>query len=448
MATIGLHSQVDEWFHLDEVLPSESRYVFFTRGRMKTCGQRVVLKCHLVFPFIEDGVHYLKGELSMYERAMYRHALPKLENPDLFVRYVGSATRMYTFNTLDEVSAKDMGPADEALLQWVRSFPFKRVEDLNHGINILMTVDEGNVSAKDFIVRNRVVKSRVAEFIVQIVSAMDMMAEKRIVHGDLRWSNVMYPSAAVEPLYFNLGTRFFEKEIRDEYCVRVSRVVKVFDWDNAFFPDMPSYVNRIAYQSYHVSNKTNMNGIYDKIGFLRLLHKYFPTAFFDDEDAATMEPAFSHYAYQDERDGRILCQISQKDDGDEKWPEIETIFSAVNAVIQKVYYQACKTLIDKRKMKTRERFELAVEGDNVEALRKYLSYPHFKDLNMASFMLLRNFVNKKIEHNFGRRDTFYGGVALVMESVAEKDARMGLELMGVADFPTDEIESLVNAMRL
>lgn len=448
MATIGLHSPVDEWFVLDEILPSESRYVFFMRGKVKTHGQRVVLKCHLVFPFVEDGVHYLKGELSMYERAVYRHAVPELENPDLFVRYVGSTTRRYNFKTLDEVSAKDMGPADAALLEWGRRFPFRKAEDLNHGINILMTVDEGKVSAKDFIVKTRVLKSRLAEFIVQIVSAVDMLAEKNVVHGDLRWSNVMYPSAAIEPLYFNLGTRFFEKEVRDEHCVRVSRVVKVFDWDNAFYPEMPSYVNRLVYQSYHASHKTNMNKIYDKIGFLRLLHKYFPTVFFDDKDAATMEPAFSRYAYKDKRDGRILYQISQKGDGDEEWPEIETISSAVNAVIQKVYYEACKTLIDKRKLKTRERFELAVEGDNIEALRKYLSYPHFKDLNLASFLLLREFVNKRIKHDSGRRDTFYGGVALVMEGAAEEDARKGLELMGAADFPLDKIESLRKAMRI
>ena len=401
---------IDDWFLMQEVITDTHPYVLLMRGILKTTGERVVLKCHVMAPFNEHTAAFLKGEMLLHECAMYEHAVRQLEDTGFFVSHVSTERKMWNFEDFLLTGAHDLAEADTALMLWMTRFPFRNIKEFNHGAKILVTKEEGRLDVNDYL--QTTTRERLAAFVVQIMTALRFMATKGIVHGDLRWKNIMYPEAK-ETTFFDLHTGRLSPTCENEFCVRLHRIIKVFDWDNGFFSHMPEYRQKLMYQKYHVNEHTNMNGVYDSVGFLRTLWYYFPEVFVHSDDTQKLEPAFSKYAYRDPADGATLHQISQKgEEGDPEWPEIDRLRTSVAEVMKNVYDRAAKCLLYERGNATRAAFALAVEGDNIAKIRDVLTSPEVVDLDRETLQLFEKVASERQEH--GVEQHFYHGALLAL----------------------------------
>ncbi len=225
---------------------------------------------------------------------------------------------------------------------------------------------------------------------VRLVSSFPNDHRKIIFQHDIaflqwRWNNVLLPKRA---RYFHLKRKVLIDEQEDEYAVPVNNVVQIFDWDHAFFWAMPEHDRGRISETYHASYETNMNDIYDKLAFLRLLHRYFPCKFMDESDVDTMQPAFYDYVYRDPDSGKALSQISQKGIGEPTWPGISDMRRAINEALHKVYVTASRTIVAHRVYLNRQKLLLAVEGDNPEGMKAMLRKPFVLDLGKNALYLI------------------------------------------------------------
>jgi hypothetical protein len=367
---------LDSWFELDEIIETGLRGgVLILRGRTKMHDKKVVLKCSICAAYAEDAVSFTRGDLLAYEGMVYEHAVEKLEDFSLYVRFIARKSRKWSFLSFEEISAENMRKCDQLLLKWMQKFTFDSVEDFNYGANVTVTEDCGKNCFRKFFPMSEL---SACTFVVQTVAALEQMSKIGLVHGDLRWNNILFPKSK---RYFDLRQKLVVDKQEDENTVPVDNLIKIFDWDHAYFSGMPVHGEKTVYEPYHTSARTNMNDIYDKLGFLRLLYLFFPGLFVHDEDVASLQPAFFEYVYRDPREGTRLYQISQKGKGEPTWPDISILRSAVNQTLQKVYVSACYTMLAHRKNTSRANFRLAVEGDNSAKMKTMLQYPFFLDLN-------------------------------------------------------------------
>lgn len=381
---------LDAWFAMDAVVSSaRSRRALVLRGKMRWNDEPVVLKCRAMAPYAASAKVVVRNELVRYEANVCAHALRVLRNDEFFATHVGTTRRRWRFDTVRDVNDKPpRGVADRALLAWMRLLPYDSVDDLNAGAEIVVTRDAGEETAwKRLVRRSSTTEKDVAAFVAQMLCALDVMEDAELVHGDLRWQNVGYPPVPEDgKRFFDLREERFVRENANEFCVEMSRAIKIFDWDNAHYGRMPAHAKKGLHMPYHCSGDTNMNRVYDKIGFLRLLRYHFPDlSFVGDADVASLEPAFSEYAYVDQRDGKISRQISWKGSSDDPlWPDIQRLERAVDDATRRAYVLASSILVADRKRRSMEKFLLAVEGDNVEEIARYTAYPLAHDLDVGS----------------------------------------------------------------
>jgi serine/threonine protein kinase len=126
--------------------------------------------------------------------------------------------------------------------------------------------------------------------VLQMVLALKYLAEKKIVHGDMHWDNVLYPSYS--DLQHNDDFKDdsqLEILINDTQSIKTSRVIKIFDWDLSWDSDGLGAMRKDLIGARDFSN---LDEIYDKVGFLRSLlkHGYFvKTVHYDEEILAILE---------------------------------------------------------------------------------------------------------------------------------------------------------------
>ena len=114
----------------------------------------------------------------------------------------------------------------------------------------------------------------------------------------------------------------------------------------------------------------------------------------------------------------------------------EEVTAAVDAAAQRAFERAKDILIFHRKRECISKFEISLEGDNVDNLRKHLSYPYFVDLDRSCFEMLWE--------NAKRRppgDDFFEGFLLAASGQMEE----GLMRMGMDDFPRDQLSTFKKA---
>jgi len=401
----AVDESLDAWFAIDAIVSStRSRRALVLRGRMRRDGEPVVLKCRAMAPYAANARVVVRNELVRYEANVCAHALRTLRNDEFFATHVGTTRRRWCFDTLRDAEKNPPagGVADRALLAWMRLLPYDSVDDLNAGAEIVVTRDAGEETAwRHLVRRTSATEEDVAAFVAQMSCALDVMEDAELVHGDLRWSNVGYPPIPEDGkrLFDLREERFVREHENNEFCVEMSRAIKIFDWDNAHYGRMPAHAKKGAHMPHHCSDGTNMNRVYDKLGFLRLLRYHFPSlSFVSDADVASLEPAFSEYAYVDPRDGEISRQISRRgSSGDPLWPDIQRLERAANEVTRRVYVVASLILVAERKRRVREKFLLAVEGDNVEEIERYAAYPLARDLDVESMRFATRVVRERVE---------------------------------------------------
>jgi hypothetical protein len=410
---------LDSWFELDEIIEN-GRGVLILRGRTKMHDKKVVLKCSICAAYTEDAFSFTRGDLLAYEGMVYEHAVEKLEHFSLYVRFVARKSRKWSFLSFEEISSENMRECDQLLLRWMQQFTFDSVEDFNYGANITVMEDCGKKCFRTFFPMS---KLSACTFVVQTVAALEQMSEIGLVHGDLRWNNILFPR---RKCYFDLRQKLIVDKQEDENTVPVDNLIKIFDWDHAYFSGMPFHGEKSVYESYHTSARTNMNDIYDKLGFLRLLYLSFPGIFMHDEDVASLQPAFFEYVYRDPHEGTRLSQISQKGKGEPTWPDISILRSAVNQTLHKVYISACSIMLAHRNNTSRANFCLAVEGDNSAKMKTMLQYPFFLDLNKEVIKASAAISAERVMHD--PDDAFHNGwLTTVFEDVILGFAMMGFE---------------------
>ena len=64
---------------------------------------------------------------------------------------------------------------------------------------------------------------------------------------------------------------------------------------------------------------------------------------------------------------------------------------------RRVYVVASLILVAERKRRAREKFFLAVEGDNVEEIERYVAYPLARDLDVESMRFATRVVRERVE---------------------------------------------------
>ena len=272
---------LDSWFVPSQITQTTNHSIVM-RGRTVKYDIPVALKCHTTMS--NDARQLIAAEPLMYEILMYKFALTTVSDADFFVPSFGTVRRRWRFADPSAVASEGLGPADAALLRWMLGFTYASLDELNAGAIVLVMRDHGPTSAWRYFSRRTregeadVGEKKIATFVVQMVGALEVMERAGIVHGDLRWGNVLYPRVT-EKTYFDLQKKKYEREWKNFHCVAVDRVVKIFDWDHAFFSHMPSHAKRKAQHSFLVTEKSNMKTVYDAMGFFRLLHFHFPGTF-------------------------------------------------------------------------------------------------------------------------------------------------------------------------
>jgi len=120
--------------------------------------------------------------------------------------------------------------------------------------------------------------------VLQMVLALKYLVEKKIVHGDMHWGNVLYPN------YTDLQHNDDFKDdsqlkilINDTQTIKTSRVIKIFDWDLSWDSDGLGAMRKDVIGG---GDFSILDEIYDKVGFLRSLLKYgyFVKRVHDDEE--------------------------------------------------------------------------------------------------------------------------------------------------------------------
>lgn len=391
---------------MDQIVSDRGDRLLVLRGRLVIGDEPVILKCRASAPPEGDRRLAFRTDLLRYESSVYEHAIGSgaLDNPEFFAPLVAIKSRAWSFDALDSVDARNFGTVDRCVLNWMRGLSYDRVEDFNRGVNVLVVRDCGRTSFWGH-ASEHPDDTDADAFVVQMACALDVMCRAGLVHGDLRWENVAYEKIPEgEDRFFDTRNEMFASSASNEFCVEFSRRIKIFDWDNAHFASMPERHARRYRAKYHASSRTNMNDLYDKIGFLRLLHYHFPSDYLRPADVASMEPAFSEYVYVDARDGAPMHQISQKGRrGDPIWPNVAELRRAVDAALARAYVEAATRLIAQRKERENARFELAVEGDNVEGILESLRYPRVMDLDGISFRNLETVAEERIKHGVNER---------------------------------------------
>lgn len=363
---IGACVSLDSWFVPSQITQTTNHSIVM-RGRTVKYDIPVALKCHTTMS--NDARQLIAAEPLMYEILMYKFALTTVSDAEFFVPSFGTVRRRWRFADPSAVTSDGLGPADAALLRWMLGFTYASLDELNAGAIVLVMRDHGPTSAwRYFSKRTRegegeVGEKKIATFVVQMIGALEVMESAGIVHGDLRWGNVLYPRVT-EQTFFDLQKKKYEREWKNFHCVAVDRVVKIFDWDHAFFSHMPSHAKRKAQHSFQVTEKSNMKTVYDAMGFFRLLHFHFPGTFLDDADVESLEPAFTKYAYRGSKDDRGMLQSSFCDSA---WPNIQTLEKKVRDTLRVVYERAAASLLADRRTKTIRDFELAMEGRRADA---------------------------------------------------------------------------------
>ena len=408
------------FFSVTKKLKSNSKYVLLFRGKL--LGTNVLLKCHLIHTFEDEIKHIVEQSVSAYGIEMYEHAVPKLRQ-DFFTRHVGTMVKSWQLKDLRSIfiDSQTSVPTEKLIFDWCRAFPFKSVDHFNGGVRVSVSVDAGEHSVYDHL-SGQTQKVELARFVIQMIVALRQMSKANIVHGDLRWENIMYPVNDGTNKFFDVKHECYCQAVVNEFCVFMPNVIKISDWDDGFSPDVPDATQRQLFRAYHVSKTTKINDVYDKLGFLRLLHRYFPCAYVDSKEITSLEPLFSSYVYVCPSTREPLYEKTAVKLSD-KWVDR---FVMIDKVLQKVYARAVDEVLRWREHETSDRFCLAVEGDNTEIIRQLFRYPYFLDLNRNCFFQAAVAATARFRNNVNAE--FYGGVACALNG----NVPLGLEMMGIS----------------
>lgn len=409
-------------FSAPRIAKSGSKYVLRVCGRY-ACTD-VALKCHLIHTFENDIKHIVKQSGSAYDVEMCEHAVSKLPE-HFFVRYLGTKVVKWRLAdlraNLDQTSTLEA--TEEIILEWCKSFPFESVDQLNCGVRVLMIDDWGEHSVYDHL-SGQTHKLELARFVTQMIVALKQMANADVVHGNLRWENIMYPANDGADMFFDLKHECWRQTIVNQHCVRMPNIIKITDWEDGFSPDVAKATQRQLFRAYHVSKKTAIGSIYDKIGFLRLLHRYFPWTYLNPDDIESLEPIFSEYAYICPSTREFLYEKTAVKMLDEHF-NAQKIKLAVEKILRQVYERAVTDVIYHSIYETSEKFCLAVEGDDIDFIRKSFQYPNFYYLNSNCFYQAA--VAATVRYRNAVNPDFYGGVVCVLNG----NVKLGLQMMGV-----------------
>jgi hypothetical protein len=132
--------------------------------------------------------------------------------------------------------------------------------------------------------------------VLQMVLALKYLAEKKIVHGDMHWNNVLYPYYSdlqhngwpntdvdsqleipingTQTIKTSRVIKIFDWDLSwdsDGLTIKTSRVIKIFDWDLSWDSDGLGAMRKDLIGA---RNFSKLDEIYDKVGFLRSLLKY------------------------------------------------------------------------------------------------------------------------------------------------------------------------------
>ena len=409
-------------FSAPRVAKSSSKYVLRIRGRY--AGTNVALKCHLIHTFENDIKHIVRQSDSAYDIKMCEHAIFKLPE-HFFARHRGATVVNWRFANLraNLGETRTLEPTEKIILEWCKSFPFESVDQLNCGVRVSMSVDWGERSVHDHL-SGRTHKLELARFVTQMIVALKQMGYADVVHGNLRWENIMYPANDSVEQFFDLKHECWRQKIVNQHCVRMPNVIKIADWEDGFSADVPEATQRRLFRAYHVSNATEIKTIYDKMGFLRLIHRYFPQTYLKLEEIESLEPLFSEYAYVCPSTREFLYAKTAVKMLDKR-VDARKIKLAVEKILRQVYARAATDVIQHRIYEVSEKFCLAVEGDNVDVIRKCFQYPYFFLLNSNCFYQAAVAATARFRNDVN--PDFYGGVACVLNGNVE----LGLQMMGV-----------------
>ena len=406
-------------FSAPRVVKSNSKYVLTLRGRY--AGTNVALKCHLIHTFENDVKHIVEQSSSAYDIEMCEHAIFKLPE-HFFARHLGATVVNWRFAEL--LDSRAIESTEKIILDWCKSFPFESIDHFESGARLTMSVDWGEHSVYDHLAR-RTHKLELARFVAQMIVALKHMEKADVVHGNLRWENIMYPENDGVDQFFDLKHECWRRTIVNQHCVRMPNIIKITDWEDGFSFDVPEATQRQLFRAYHVSKATEIKKIYDKIGFLRLLHQYFPRTYLNPEEIISLEPLFSEYAYICPSTHEPLYEKTAVKMLDER-VDAQKMILEVEKVLRRVYARAATDIIYHRINETSENFCLAVEGDNVDVIRQSFQYPFFFLLNSNCFYQAAVAATARFRNDVN--PDFYGGVACVLNG----DVKLGLQMMGVS----------------
>ena len=68
---------LDSWFQLSEVIDTRRGHVLLLRGRTKSGGENVVLKCYVCDAYAENAEHFVRWQMLSYESRVYEHTVKK-----------------------------------------------------------------------------------------------------------------------------------------------------------------------------------------------------------------------------------------------------------------------------------------------------------------------------------------------------------------------------------
>ena len=242
-----LDVSVDAFLSDEEKNSASDTLVAF--ARVRNClpeGARVVMKWYL-----ETDAN-VKDESEIYSCAVYR-----------LVQSLGHPCFAHPLCVAPPGTAKET--MDASLIREVRE---RMRNDVETDVGFIMTEYCGERTFDDHV--SRIIRLDVDFYsgVIQMIRALEAMAKKDLVHGDLHFGNVMFPTYGEvrhngPPTVTIRAEKRKDSERKDLVLGVGDRLVKIFDWDHSV--DEREKSKRPNSWKYIL--------LLDKIGFLRQLNR-------------------------------------------------------------------------------------------------------------------------------------------------------------------------------
>jgi hypothetical protein len=226
--------------HKDFFVPENIQNIIFLKRN--SVSDSVVLEAELTHPCKE--MHHRVKVIMKWFKAEGFFERELLKEAKIYSCFAYNVTvPFFSYPLVIQLPCKNptnTSSENDELVQQVKDEFKRRRRESTKDIGFMMTEHCGKTTLFDYMQENPRADANIYSAIVQVIVALKYLRKNKILHMDLHFGNIMFPESVEitqgnPELFLNTetGEVVHQPTTPNDAILKLNRVIKIFDWDNA-----------------------------------------------------------------------------------------------------------------------------------------------------------------------------------------------------------------------